>query len=63
MQEKDGLPVKSLSDTLPQADIIIVTPVYFYAGIKKELKTLTDIQIVSLEEIIGQALFYGSGEM
>ena len=35
----------------------------FYAGIKKELKTLTDIQIVSLEEIIGQALFYGSGEM
>ncbi len=59
----DGLPVKSLSDTLPQADIIIVTPVYFYAGIKKELKTLTDIQIVSLEEIIGQALFYGSGEM
>ncbi len=61
--EIDGLPVKTLSDTLPQADIIIVTPVYFYAGIKKELKTLTDIQIVSLEEIIGQALFYGSGEM
>lgn len=53
----DGLPVISLSETLPRADLIIVTPVYFYVGIKQELKKITDIPVVSLEELIGQSLF------
>lgn len=44
--------VKSLTDELPQVDAIIVTAVYYFDEIKKQLSEMVDYPIISLEDIL-----------
>jgi hypothetical protein len=51
IKNKD-IPIYGLNDIFPSVDAIIVTPVYYYNTIEKDLKLITDIPIVSLEEVL-----------
>lgn len=44
--------IKKSGDYLPAVDAVIVTPVYYYADIKKELEKVIRCPIISLEEVI-----------
>ena len=48
----DGeISVVSMNDTLESVDVIIVTPVYYFYSIKKQLKERTTNEIISIEDI------------
>lgn len=47
-----GVPVRALTDNLEPVDAIIVTPVYYFYSVKRELKKRTDSSIISLEEVL-----------
>ena len=49
-------PIVSMEDELEEVDGIIVTAITFYDEIETELKTKVDCQIVSLEDIIYEAM-------
>lgn len=51
-KEIEGFPVYTMEEDLPKADVIIVTVVHLFLGIKYELEKWTDIPIVSLEEVL-----------
>lgn len=44
--------IKKIDDFLPDVDVIIVTAVYYYADIKRELEKVVKCPIISLEEVI-----------
>ena len=46
------LEIYTLEDELPQADVIIVTAITYYNEIVEELLKVTDIPLISLEDII-----------
>ena len=48
----DKFPIITSEDTIPDADCIIVTPIYDFEIIKNELMTKTQILVVSLEDVI-----------
>ena len=48
----EKVPVYSPLDVLPHADVLIVTPVYEYEAIVKEMKGKICCPIVSIKEII-----------
>lgn len=45
-------PLYTPDDSLPEADVIIVTAVHYYEEIEKELKEKVNCPIISLEEVI-----------
>lgn len=59
-QEADGvlldLEVKTLEDALEPVDVIVVTAVFAYEDIRKLLKSKTDINVISLEDVIQELL-------
>lgn len=52
----DEITVISPEDAFEPADAIIVTVIYYFAEVKKELKEKTDIPILSLEDILNEML-------
>jgi len=44
--------VFTVNDDLPKVDAIVVTSVYFFNEIGEKLKALTDIPVISLEDIL-----------
>ena len=44
--------VYSPEDRLPEADVIVVTAVYYYDDIVKSLSSKTNVPVVSLEDIV-----------
>lgn len=56
--DKDGgftdsnIDIKFLEDDLDEADVIVVTPIFAYEDIEKELKNVLDYPIESLEEVV-----------
>lgn len=46
------LEVYTLEEELPQADVIVVTAITYYDEIEEALREVTDIPVVSLEDII-----------
>lgn len=59
-QEADGvlldLEVKTLEDALEPVDVIVVTAVFAYEDVRKLLKSKTDINVISLEDVIQELL-------
>lgn len=52
-QEKiDQVPIYRLDDELPKVDVIIVTPIWDYENIRKQLSEKVGYPIVSLQDII-----------
>lgn len=45
------VPVVSMEDVLEPVDVIVVTPVYDFYTIKRQLKLRTDDKIISMEDI------------
>ena len=39
-------------DEIPQVDTVIVTSIYFFDEIKEKLEALTDMPVISLEDIL-----------
>lgn len=50
--DKSGKVLKDCADDINTADVVVVTPVYTYEGIRKELSEYLKCDIVSLEEVI-----------
>ncbi|MBE5926111.1 MAG: hypothetical protein E7270_04025 [Lachnospiraceae bacterium] len=50
----DDIAIVGLDDieNQPKADVIVVTPVFDFESIEKDLQEITDIELVSLEDII-----------
>lgn len=46
------VPVFTLQDNLPGADVIIVTAVYFFRQIDEELRTKVECPVISLEDVL-----------
>ena len=44
--------VYGVEDELPIADVIVVTPTFAFEDIKQTLESITDIPVVSLEDVI-----------
>ena len=44
--------VYDISEELPKADVIVVTPFYAYENIKHQLEKKVNYPIVSLEEVV-----------
>ncbi len=44
--------IYKLSDGIPNADVIVITPVHYYEEIKEELVKKTSADIVSIEDVI-----------
>lgn len=53
---KFDFPVKGIEDTLPRVKIIIVTVMYDFLSIKRELKNRISCEIVSVEEVLDKIL-------
>lgn len=47
-----GIEVKNLEDDLPEVDMIVVTAVYFFDEIERQLTQLVDYPVISLEEVL-----------
>ena len=47
-----GLKIYSLEDDFENADVIVVTAIFAYSIIKKELAEKTNIPVISLEDVI-----------
>lgn len=48
------IPIKKLDGPLDEVDAIVVTPVYYFYSIKKQISEKTDAEIVSIEEIFSE---------
>lgn len=48
----DQIPIYRLDDELPKVDVIIVTPIWDYENIRKQLSEKVSYPIVSLQDII-----------
>lgn len=48
----DGLQIKSIDDEFPQVDAIIVTAIYDFDEIERDLKNRVNYPVISLEQII-----------
>ncbi len=44
--------ILTINDELPNVDAIVVTSIYFFNEISEKLKALTDIPVISLEDIL-----------
>ena len=55
-QLNSNIPVYIPDDEIPEADVIVVTAIFDYDNIKANLKQRTDIQIVSIDEIVRELL-------
>lgn len=49
-----GIPIRKLAEPLDKVDAIVVTPVYYFYSIKKQLSEKTDADIISIEEIFNE---------
>ena len=47
-----GLPIRKPEDTLPEADAIIVTAVYFFSEIDEQLRQKVTCPVISLEDVL-----------
>lgn len=54
----DNVPLIGLEDTFQQVDAIIVSAVYYYPEIKEDLAKITDMKVLSLEDIVGEIAVY-----
>ena len=50
--DSDGLPILQLNDELPNVDVVIVTPVYYYENIEYILCNRVKCPVISLEEVL-----------
>lgn len=46
-----GIPVLSMNDTFDSVDAIVITPVYYFYAIRKQLRTKTTCKLISIDEI------------
>ena len=46
-------PVYGLQDSLPEADLVVVTVGYAYDAIRKQLEEKGDFKILSVDELLG----------
>ncbi len=51
-----GIPVYGLEDDWEQVDAIVVTPIYDYSNIKKQLEKKGNYRVISLESIILESI-------
>lgn len=51
-----GIPVWGLDDEWDCVDAIIVTPIYDYASIKKEIEKRGGYKVISLEEVVHESM-------
>lgn len=49
---KSAIPMYSVEDELPEADVIVVTAVFFFEDIKEQLEVKTDIPVISMEDVL-----------
>lgn len=54
-----GIQIMKPDDSIPSADVIIVTPIFCYERIKKMLQIKTNCRIVSVEQLFAETLFMG----
>lgn len=50
------IPVYSINDNLEPVDVIVITPVYFFYTIRKELRAKTTCKLISIDEIFSTLL-------
>lgn len=55
-QLNSNIPVYIPEDEIPEADVIVVTVTFDYNNIKENLKQRTDIQIISINDVVHELL-------
>ena len=51
-----NIPIYTLEDEIPKADVIVVTATFDYKNIKENLGQRTDVQIVSIDDVVRELL-------
>lgn len=54
--QDDGIPVYTPDQDLPNADVVVITPVFYFHNIENELEAYVKCPIVSMEDVLDEVL-------